>query len=61
MMHLTIDGIDTLVKEGTTILDAAAQAGVEIPTLCRHEDLHPTGACGMCVVEVGDPAARKRS
>lgn len=61
MIHLSIDGIETTISEGSTVLDAARAAGVEIPTLCRHEDLRPTGACGMCVVEMNRRGNLKRA
>ena len=40
------------VEDGATILDAARKAGEEIPTLCHIQDLFPSGACRMCVVEL---------
>ncbi|MCX7698551.1 MAG: NADH-dependent [FeFe] hydrogenase, group A6 [Candidatus Goldbacteria bacterium] len=40
------------VEENLTILDAARYAHIKIPTLCKHEDLHATGACGICVVKI---------
>ncbi len=49
---VTIDGIQTKVPLGTTILEAAKKIGVKIPTLCYHEDLCIAGACRLCVVEV---------
>ena len=52
MIHLTIDGIPAEVEKGTTILQAARQIGVEIPTLCYLEDVLPDGSCRLCVVEV---------
>ena len=52
MVNLTIDGVSVSVEEGTTILSAAAQAGIEIPNLCFMKKLKPYGACGVCVVEV---------
>jgi len=52
MVNLTIDGKAVSVKENTTILKAAMQAGVVIPTLCYFENLNEIGACRMCVVEV---------
>ena len=51
-VNLTIDGIKVSVEEGTTVLAAAAKAGIEIPNLCFREELKPYGACGVCVVEV---------
>jgi len=47
-----IDGIDVEVAPGTTVLEAAKQVGVKIPTLCAHPDLAIAGVCRMCVVEV---------
>lgn len=52
MIHLKLNDIDLEVREGTTILNAAASAGILIPTLCYHKDLSPFGACRFCVVEV---------
>lgn len=48
---LTIDDQVVEVAAGTTILEAARQAGVEIPTLCYHPDLSLDGSCRVCVVE----------
>jgi bidirectional [NiFe] hydrogenase diaphorase subunit len=52
MITLTIDGQEIQVQEGRTILDAARQQHVPIPTLCYHEALAPFAACRMCVVEL---------
>lgn len=52
MVTLTIDGKTIKVPEGTTLLKAAEQAGVEIPHLCAEEGIHPYGACRVCTVEV---------
>lgn len=52
MVNLTIDGKNIEVKEGTTVLNAARQAGVEIPTLCDHPQLTPYGGCRLCLVEI---------
>ncbi len=51
-IHLTINGQSVTAQAGQTVLEAAQQAGIEIPTLCHHPDLKPTGACRMCLVEV---------
>ncbi len=51
-VSVTIDGIDTKVPLGTTILEAAKSIGVRIPTLCHHPDLAVAGLCRICVVEV---------
>ena len=52
MPKLTIDNIETEVPQGTTILNAARQVGVRIPTLCYLEGLQAIGACRVCLVEV---------
>jgi len=52
MINLTIDGKAVSVPEGATLLDAAKQEKVKIPTLCYHEDLCIAGNCRVCVVEV---------
>ena len=53
MIELTIDGVAVEVPEGTTIWDAARQAGIEIPVLCHDPRLEPVGVCRMCAVDVG--------
>ena len=52
MPTVTIDNVKVDVAKGTTILDAAKEAGVKIPTLCYLEDVQAIGACRVCVVEV---------
>lgn len=52
MVSLTIDGRNVTVAKDTTILDAAAQLGIRIPTLCWLQKVSPTGACRICAVEV---------
>ncbi len=52
MIKLTIDGQTVEVPEGTTVLKAAQQAKVNIPTLCDHPAIKPYGSCRLCVVEV---------
>lgn len=52
-MNLTIDGKRVTVAPGTTIYDAAKQAGIDIPVLCHHPKMEPVGVCRMCVVDVG--------
>lgn len=49
---LTIDGKQVTVPAGTTILDAASELGIKIPTLCWLKKVSTTGACRICVVEV---------
>jgi NADH:ubiquinone oxidoreductase subunit E/ferredoxin/NAD-dependent dihydropyrimidine dehydrogenase PreA subunit len=55
-IKIVIDGREIAGHPGMTILEAAASAGIQIPTLCHHPDLRPTGVCRICVVEVeGSP------
>jgi formate dehydrogenase major subunit len=49
---LTIDGAPITVPEGTTVLRAAALAGVAIPKLCASDALSPFGSCRLCLVEI---------
>ncbi len=51
MVNLKINGIPVSVPKGSTILEAARAAGVEIPTLCYMKDINEIGACRICVVE----------
>ena len=48
----TINGKNVTAPEGSTILEAARLAGIDIPALCHHPDLTNVGACRMCVVSV---------
>ena len=50
---LTIDGQTTTVPAGTTILDAAASVGIDIPVVCYHPHLTANGLCRVCSVDVG--------
>ena len=52
MVTLTIDNRQISVPDGTTILKAAAQAGIPIPHLCYLREINEVGACRVCVVEV---------
>ncbi len=49
---LKIDGRDVSVLPGTTVLAAAKQVGIEIPSLCYQEKLLPAGLCRLCLVEI---------
>jgi formate dehydrogenase major subunit len=51
-VKLTINGVQVSAPDGSTILEAARQAGIRIPTLCHHPNLSNVGACRMCVVSV---------
>ncbi|HRF48194.1 MAG TPA: molybdopterin-dependent oxidoreductase [Anaerolineales bacterium] len=52
MITLTIDGQTLSVKPGTTALDAALAHDIDIPRLCHHPELKPSGGCRLCLVEV---------
>jgi NADH-quinone oxidoreductase subunit G len=52
MPNLTINGMSMSVPDGTTILSAATQAGIEIPHYCYHPKLSIAGNCRMCLVDV---------
>ena len=52
MVNIKINGMPCSVPYGTTILEAARQLGIEIPTLCYLKEINEIGACRFCVVEV---------
>ena len=52
MVNLTIDGIKLTAPDGTSVLDAARQNNISIPTLCHHPKLTPYGGCRLCIVEI---------
>ena len=52
MSTLKIDDKEVKVKKGTTILQAARQAEIDIPTLCFLKDINEVGDCRMCIVEI---------
>jgi NADH-quinone oxidoreductase subunit G/[NiFe] hydrogenase diaphorase moiety small subunit/NADP-reducing hydrogenase subunit HndD len=51
-VKITINEVPVEIEAGTSILDAASQTGVIIPTLCYHKDLCVAGNCRVCVVEI---------
>jgi len=51
-VQLEIDGQQVEAAEGTTLLDAARSAGIQIPTLCYHPLVEPFGACRLCSVKI---------
>ena len=53
LIQLTIDGVSVEVPAGTTVLEAAKKAGINIPTLCYLKDVNQIGACRLCVVDTG--------
>ncbi|MEE8573724.1 MAG: 2Fe-2S iron-sulfur cluster-binding protein [Gemmatimonadota bacterium] len=56
MITFTLNGVDVQVEKGSTLLEAAQFFGIPIPTLCHMEGLSPTGACRLCLVEIGEGA-----
>ena len=57
LVELTIDGVPVAVPKGTLIVEAAKQAGVDIPVFCYHPKLEPVGACRICLVQI-EPTPR---
>ena len=51
-IRFEIDGQQVTATEDMTLLDAAREHGIYIPTLCHHDSLAPFGACRVCIVEV---------
>jgi len=51
-INITINGTPVSILPGKTILEAAAEEGIKIPTLCYHKDLCVAGNCRVCIVEV---------
>ena len=54
MIKFNINDTEVEVEPGCTVLEAARQYGIEIPTLCYHESVAPSGACRLCMVELKD-------
>lgn len=52
MLNINIDGKAVSVTKGSTVLEAAKQLGIDIPTLCHDSRLKPFGACRLCIVEI---------
>ncbi len=52
LARVRVDGHHVSVPEGTTVLAAAERAGIDIPSLCSHEELSPFGGCRLCAVEI---------
>jgi formate dehydrogenase major subunit len=52
LVEVEIDGITLTVPAGTSVMRAAAEAGVQIPKLCATDSLEPFGSCRLCLVEV---------
>jgi len=60
-VNLRINGLPVAVPAGTTILEAARQVQVKIPTLCQNDDLQPTAACGLCIVQIAGQGRMQRA
>ena len=58
---LDIDGHTVTVPQGTSVMRAAAEAGIQVPKLCATDSLEPFGSCRLCLVEIdgrkGTPAS----
>tara|TARA_R110002110_G_scaffold91264_2_gene237443 strand:- start:60718 stop:63567 length:2850 start_codon:yes stop_codon:yes gene_type:complete len=51
-VSLNIDGVPVTVPEGTSVMRAAAEAGIKVPRLCASDSLEPFGSCRVCMVEI---------
>ncbi len=60
MVKLTINGRQYQAKEGMTVLEAAQENNIHIPTLCNMEAILPYGACRLCLVEITTARGRER-
>ena len=60
-VKVTIDNITLEVPKDSTVLAAAHLAHIDIPTLCYHKDLFPSGSCGMCIVQIDKQPGLKRA
>ncbi len=59
MIEMTIDGQKINCQEGRSILSVARENGIDIPNLCYHPALKPSGACKLCAVEVSSPTGKQ--
>ena len=61
LVALEIDGKPVTVPAGTSVMRAAAEAGVQVPKLCASDNLEPFGSCRLCLIEIegrrGTPAS----
>lgn len=60
MVNLTINGRKITAEEGTSVLHAARDKNILIPTLCENEAVSPYGACRLCLVEIKTARGRER-
>jgi NADH-quinone oxidoreductase subunit G len=61
MVHLTINGKEATVPEGTLVVNAAKMIGIDIPVFCYHPKMEPVGMCRQCLVEIGRPVIDRAS
>ena len=52
MLKFSINGTEVSAEPGWTVLETARHYGIEIPTLCHHEAVTPSGSCRLCMVEL---------
>ena len=52
IVKITIDGKEIKANKGTNLLNLAQNSGIDIPSLCYHPKLTPTGACRLCICKV---------
>ena len=57
MIHININGKIVQAKEGEMLLTIIRREQIDIPTLCHHEAVEPSGACRLCMVEITKPHA----
>jgi bidirectional [NiFe] hydrogenase diaphorase subunit len=60
MVKMTINGRNITAQEGATVLHAARENNIYIPSLCENEAVAPYGACRLCLVEIKTAAGRER-
>ena len=53
-INIKINGVEYAVAKGSTVLEAARAAKIDIPTLCYLKDINEIGACRLCLVEVSE-------
>ncbi|MFH1532527.1 MAG: aldehyde ferredoxin oxidoreductase C-terminal domain-containing protein [Pseudomonadota bacterium] len=58
-LTIQVNGKDTIVSEGTSLLEALRKAGAFVPTLCNHKSLTPSGSCRLCICEIEDGGPRR--
>jgi NADH-quinone oxidoreductase subunit G len=61
LVTLVIDDQQVEVPEGTLIVDAARNAGINIPIFCYHPKMEPVGMCRMCLVDIGRPVRNRET